>query len=229
MPKRHKIVEEKLVKYNVSEKIPERLKKLSFKETPSHLSDWQLFTRKAETTDSRDDFAAIYGDNEFLVEGRYSSIETPERDLETISKVFNEGRVSRLVRERGIAFEIGVPLGVLTLMGGYLLNDVLSDSWKVFNYLESIGVSSDEGIFMSLLGIMIGVPASVCMGINVVGGLLNRHYGSRLSKQAENYNYGERAESKLATEYVFDSIKSGQLSVRDFLESGFLVFKKPSE
>jgi hypothetical protein len=69
MAKRHEIVAYQLQKYPVAEDMEQILDRLSFREfSSSQVPDWKMFTRRNGHTD----FAAVYGNREFFVEGQYS-------------------------------------------------------------------------------------------------------------------------------------------------------------
>ena len=86
-------------------------------------------------------------------------------------------------------------------------------------YLKSINHSTPENAAEILLifGVMGGIVAAV-YGTLTANTLLNRYYGSKLSGEAENYNYGRTAEDRLREEFIFERIKSGELKKQDFLK-----------
>lgn len=206
--KRHQIVEHDLMKYPVAEDVYAILDRLSYKEFSSQLLDWELFTRR----NGSNEFVAIYGNREFLVEGPYSTIDVPQRDLENITQyVFNENWISRKIRRSKDTSSFMVRVGSMLIPPfalGILSYGLSNKSVEVF---ESMDLST------SLL-IMVGGMMVVGIGFVVAENLLNRYYGSKLSRDAENYNYGRTAEDRLRQEFIFERIKSGKLGKQDFLK-----------
>ncbi|MGD9275952.1 MAG: hypothetical protein PVJ67_02155 [Candidatus Pacearchaeota archaeon] len=217
MAKRNYIVANQLRKYPVSNDVDELLDTLSFKKfSSSQVPDWELFTR---TDRDNFDFAAIYGDKEFFVHGDFSSIETPQRDLENISRIFNENWASRKIRGRTIAPIFAPLLGGLGVVSYDVYNENIDILGGITDFLGNIfpSISRDEAGLSAGLGIL-GLALLGEIGGLVANNLLNRHYGSRLSKEAEEYNYGGDGENRLRTELVFNKIKSGEMNSLDFLK-----------
>ena len=79
----------------------------------------------------------------------------------------------------------------------------------------SIGIGSLI-IFIAMM-LVAGMAATV-FGMVGAETLLNRYYGSKLSMESEDYNYGKDAEKRLRKEFIFERIKSGELRKEDFLE-----------
>ena len=197
MAKRHEIVADKLQKYPVAKDVSTILDKLSFRAwLPSPVPGWGLFTRRNESNQSNE-FAAIYGNREFLVAGWYSSIEVPQRDLENMTNyVFNEGWLSRDIRKRTTAPAMMVISGPVAVALAY-----------------AIDPTSPPGGLGALLmgGGVVGVG-----GVAIAARqLLNRYYGSKLSGEAETYNYGKTAEQILRAGYNFERIQD-YLKLRGF-------------
>ncbi len=216
MAKRHKIVASQLKKYSVAEDIDEILDRLSFREfSPSQVPGWKMFTRKSEG----DDFAAIYGEREFLVEGPYSSIEVPQRDLENITKyVFNESWVSRKIRDRTPAPALAVPFAVMTITVYDMLNKNIDILEGINTCIKSVYPSARESdVALLFLGGVLGGMLAAGTAVAAAESILNRYYGSKLSKEAENYNYGITAEIRLRSEYIFEKIRSGEIGKNYFL------------
>ena len=202
---RHKIIasigREEQCMY-VPEEINEILGRLSFKPASSfsQIYNWELFTRKRENNE----FAAIYenrknADKRFLVEGAYSDINVPKKNLKIISDYFSRGLLKRIAKSEGGLTIGGVALG----------------SAIAFYYVT--GKSDPAALKIAVLMI----PSGAIFGgvtSKVLESLINRYYGSKLSKEAENYNYGELAVRKLREESIFEKVKSGELTRQDFLK-----------
>lgn len=203
MTKRHEIVEYQLQKYPVAEDIDEILDRLSFRGlSSSQVPDWKLFTRR----NGSNEFAAVYGNREFFVKGPYSSIELPQRDLENITRyVFNENWVSRKIRGRTM-----MPMMAVLLAGlGVSAYDFLNKDIDVLN--------THEAMLLFVSGIVGGAIVAGA-GVIAANSILNRYYGSKLSREAESYSYGKTAEDRLREEFIFERIKSGELGKQDFLK-----------
>lgn len=218
MAKRHEIVACQLQKYPVAEDMGEILDRLSFRElSSSQVPDWKMFTRR----NGNNEFAAIYGDKEFFVEGPYSSIEVPQRDLENVTRyVFNEGWISKKIREKSMIPVMAFPVaGIAAATYDLLDRDV--DFFRSFNdYLKSIDPSTPEYTVAAMLcvfGVLGGMFATE-MGMATAKNLLNRYYGSKLSREAENYNYGYTGEDRLREEFIFERVKSGEMKKPEFLK-----------
>jgi len=217
MTKRHEIVAYQLQKYPVAEDMDKILDRLSFRElSSSQVPDWKMFTRR----NGSNDFAAIYANKEFFVEGQCSSIEVPQRDLENITQyVFNEGWISRKIRGRTMMPMMAVPFAGLAIITYDLFNKNVNILKSVDDYLKSINPSTPENTAAILFVFgSIGVMIAVGTGVLTASNLLNKYYGSKLSREAENYNYGRNGENRLRKEFIFEGIKSGEIKKPDILK-----------
>ncbi len=223
MASRDKIVANQLKKYSVREDIEDILARLSFGESPSlHAPNWKVFTRKSEEMNAytNNEFAAIYGNREFLVEGDYTSTETVQNDLECITKnIFNENWLSReIIRgDWSIMSIFAIPVATLAI-GTY---DILLNNANILKsideYVKRIDPSVIQGSFILLPILVLCEIITGAIGVLAGRNLLNSHYGSRLSKQAEQYLYGEDAEARLYDELNFERISSGELRKQEYL------------
>ncbi len=227
MPARHQIIDEIVAgKYLVPDNVGEILGGLSFKPSGCRPAEWDLYVRK----NGHDEFAAVHmgrhGERDFLVTGPYSSIEVPVRDLETITRyVFHESWLSRLARGRHVITTLVAPT-VLTIIGiaayDMLIREGNASTLRdIAEYAQSLGVPE---------GLASGVPffAPFLAGVAAVGVgrlVLNRLYGSRLSPEAESYDYGQNAKTRLEEELAFNKVRSGELTKAQFLNNrGFDVW-----
>ncbi|MDI6721344.1 MAG: hypothetical protein QMD85_03070 [Candidatus Aenigmarchaeota archaeon] len=215
MTKRRHIVANDLVKYPVADDINEMLDRLDFKEMQSQVPDWKLFTRR----DEDNEFAAIYRNREFLVDGLYSTIDVPQRDMESIGRyIFNERWISRKIRN-GSLLPLAV-LGVPFSWFGILIYDIKNDVKildRLENYARSIypALNGNEHLMYPVI-LAAGMGASMG-GVFAASNLLNRYYSSKLSEEAEGYLYGKAAEGRLRREFIFEKIKSGEMKKEDFM------------
>ncbi|MCK5283389.1 MAG: hypothetical protein KAK00_08335 [Nanoarchaeota archaeon] len=190
--KRHKIVGDHLKKYQVTENIGDLLDRLSFQQRATQLPDWKLHTK----TNGDKEFVGIYNCNEFLVHGRYSKIEIPQRDLETMTKYrLEENWISKEIRDRSMRFPLYLCVGALGIVA---LKPEVSE-------LVAVTLAA---------GILIVYP----VGVGISGAILNRYAGSKLSKEAEQYNYGRRAEERLRLENTFNRILANEIGKKNFLK-----------
>jgi len=184
---------------SIEEDIYEILDRLSFREfSSSQVPDWEIFTRENPR-----EFTGIYEDKKhkdkrFLVEGAYSNIEIPQKELEHISNYLNRSRLKKIVETREFSIFSGLVFGGIS--GLYYTTGNQDPTALYFGTLMI-----PEGAFLG------GFSSTLSERI------LNRYRGSKLSKEAETYNYGESAERKLKEEYTFEKIKSGELTKQDFL------------
>ena len=219
MPSRRYIVKHNLNRYDVAENIPEILDSLSFREVSTQLDRWKLFDRKGQTNE----FASIYvpGDKGegFLIEGPYANLDVPKRDLEAIDKrVFSEGYISRMMRKGAFLPLFTIPLGVVGVTTYDLITKghIFEDFEKYMNtMLPNVQNPAMKTALIVTFGGM--VAGGICN--SVAGEILNKYYGSKLSKEAENYLYGEDAEKRLEGEFVFEKVKSGSLKKGDFIRN----------
>lgn len=214
---RKQIVESKLEKYSVAENIYEILDKLSFKESSSQLQDWKLFTRKNENNE----FASVYKNKEFLIKGPYSNIDIPKKDLENITKyIFNERWISKKIRKGDL---------IIPAMSAFPIAGVWTSAYDIFN--ENFDLLKSINKYLKFLDPIPENAVAILLVCGILGGsivagnatlaaksLLNKYYGSKLSKEAENYDYGINAEMNLEKEFTFEIIKSGELKKQDFLK-----------
>lgn len=188
--------------YSVMEDIDGILNDLSFSEYAT-VKNWRILTRRGVN-----EFAAVYGNNEFLVEGPYSGIEFPLRDLEAIERyIFNEGWLSKLFRKHGEIF----PIAYLCTLTGLGLYDILEKdneiAKKIEDYFKAIDPEGYQYLIMRYL--IIGFFLTLIFALATMR-ILNLHYGSKLSKEAEKYDYGLEAESVLRKKDIFRRIKLGE-------------------
>jgi hypothetical protein len=184
---------------NIDKEIYGVLERLSFREFSSlQVPDWEIFTRENPR-----EFTGIYEDKKhkdkrFLVESAYSNIEIPKKDLEHISNYFNRNWLKKIVETEEFSFFSGLTFGCI------------SGLYYVTGNQDPTALLC--GIPMVLGGALLGGLSST-----LSERISNRYRGSKLSKEAETYNYGESAERKLKEEYTFEKIKSGELTKQDFL------------
>jgi hypothetical protein len=188
--------------YPVMEDIDGILYDLSFTEYAT-VRNWRILTRRGVH-----EFAAIYGNNEFLVEGPYSGIEFLRRDLEAIERyIFNEGWLSKLFRKHGETF----PIAYLCALTGLGLYDILQKDNQIAKKIEDYFKAIDPVGYQYLIirYLIIGFFLTLIFGLATMS-ILNLHYGSKLSKDAEKYYYGLEAESVLRKKDIFRRIKLGE-------------------
>ena len=132
------------------------------------------------------------------MKGPYSTISVPQRDLENITRyVFNEGWVSRQIRRKNL-----IPGGIFafSLVGlGIGVYDILNEDFDLFRYINPSS-PLDGG-----LELFVGIFAATAVAISsthVLPILLNKYYGSKLSPEAENYDYGRIAENRIRQELI---------------------------
>jgi hypothetical protein len=106
---------------------------------------------------------------------------------------------------------------------GIFTYDILNEEVDIFKsvneYLKSIDPSIQENAAAMLIIFgVIGGTIAVGEGVIAAHNILNRYYGSKLSREAENYNYGRTGEDRLREEFIFERIKSGELPKQDFLK-----------
>jgi hypothetical protein len=219
MPSRRYIVKHNLNRYDVAKNIPQILDELSFREVSTQLDAWKLFDRRGRPNE----FAGIYegkkGNKEFLVEGPYSNLDIPKRDLETIDKrVFREGYISRTMRKGFFIPAFTVPFGIVV---GVTTYDMITKG-QIFEgfdkYMKALLPNIEEPGLKAAVLLVFGSIVAGGLCNSAAGEILNKYYGSKLSKEAENYLYGEDAEKMLEADFIFENIKSGKLKKEDFLK-----------
>jgi hypothetical protein len=94
---------------------------------------------------------------------------------------------------------------------------LLKNVGECLKYLEKNSPNFDGQAAAGILALPAGVVV-VLGSCSAIGGLLNRHYASKLSKEAENYFYGQDAENRLESELVFERIKSRKMEKNEFLQ-----------
>lgn len=167
----------------------------------------------------------VYPTKEFLVKGSCSDFDVLKRDIETMEGILNENWLVGKVREKslgslGLAFTPSVLY--LTSIGGISVQRMPSDSKlidKTLEYLNTLTKVGGNGIKSSIL-----VGGSIILVLGGLAGMgyayhsINKRYASKLSDEAEGYNYGKEAENLLSRELFFGKVKSGEITKQDFSE-----------
>ncbi len=164
---------------------------LSFQRTPSNLQDWRLFTREKN---SRNQFAAVYREDKYLITGPYRILDTARKNLETISTgVFNADIVSRGIRNPlsytpvSLAFCGGLTAAYLPTMNLDKMGDLAFPERAVVA-VGIIGVV----VLSGMGGVLAGFGA-----YHAFNKARNKEIASKLSPEAEQYLFGAQAKRKL--------------------------------
>ncbi len=172
-----------LEEYSPDGNIRQTIKELSFAVESMQTFNWEIFIKKEDG----EEFVAVYRKyekdrnkppKEFLVSGDFSNKEIHRKDLEAIAKFLERGKVVKFFESSRFMIESGT--FATTGIFAFVLNKYLS--WEISpKLLLSFAIGSDIG------------------GLSLITAreMSNKHYGSKLSDQAEDYLYGKDAELRL--------------------------------
>lgn len=151
--------------------------------------------------DGAQEFAAVYGSGELFVNGPYDNPSDVGNDLETMVGVYNEGWLSKGVRNRN-------PL--LALVGGIPAVPAL------IMYMASPAFT--VGAVTSLFCVA-SVGMLFAMGVAAFGSdIMNWWDGRKLSDGAARYLVGKDAEERLRDLREHQRLSSGEVSIEDYLK-----------
>ncbi len=201
----------------VADNIEDILCKLNFKNHSLSVPlGWGLFYKE---TSSFDKFAAIYKDKKVLVKGDYPGFDVLNKDLSHIENIFNENWVSRKIREKskGLMF---APFALYMVCLGVAGYDRYIDSTVVHKAADYLITLTKMDTYPQASGITAGITLGVggSIFVDVAAYLINKHYASKLSDEAEGYDYGKEVENLLGRELLFEKAKSGGTTKQAFLE-----------
>ncbi len=211
-----------LNKNPVAGNIEDILCKLHFTRNPQIGHPWDLFHKWSSNSDK---FAVIYKDKKFLMKGDYPGFDVLKEDLYNIENIFNENWVPRKIREKspgslGLALSPGFLY--LVFLGGVSAYDMSTKSKtidKAVEYLSTLTlIDGNSLIGPTVVGGALVLGFGGVLGVISAASLINKYYASKLSDEAESYDYGKEAENLLGRELLFEKAKSGEITKQAFLE-----------
>ncbi len=157
----------------------EVLEELSFRERPTYICDWQIYTKNKQNISGKEEFFAVYDAGKYAVGGGFSTFADVENDLWAMkSYIFKAGALSRAVRH-----PLTDMVGSVSLMGAG-------------TYLASQPVATTFDLLPRTAGLLALIYSGGLLFSHGISKTANRRIESKLSRfsiPAWKYRYGSDA------------------------------------